>query len=164
MVIVESELRQLVSNGIRKTVNKFREHPHIFFTETDIHSYLYHCLYGKKLEVKTRDGILVTCLHKEYPTNFRYSKQIMEDFGLEKIGRRGNYDLVVLNPQFIKKANLNDVINKDIRNLERRSRDKEKFRTEIVSVIELKYVINNNKNFIEEFEKDNEKLSIGLKY
>jgi hypothetical protein len=120
MVIEASELMQLVSHGIGTSMNKFREYPHLFFTEKDLHSYLYHCLYSKNLEVRTQDGILVTCLHKEYPTNFRYSKQTMENYGLKKIGRRGNYDLTLLNPQFIWNSNLKAVINKNIRNLERR--------------------------------------------
>ena len=75
MAIEKSELERVVRDGIRKTVNKFRERPFIFFTEMDIHAYLYHCLYSSKLEVETRDGIITSCIHKEYPTNFRYSKR-----------------------------------------------------------------------------------------
>ena len=94
MVTKKSDIKLLVTDGIRKTVNKFREYPHIFFTAMDIHAYLYHCLYSSNFEVTTRDGIITSCLHKEYPTNFRYSKDSMDDFGLRKKGRRGNFDLL----------------------------------------------------------------------
>ena len=88
----------------------------------------------------------------------------MEDYGLNKIGRRGNYDLAVLNPKFIEEFDIKNVVNKDVRDLEIRSKNKEKFRSELITAIELKYVINNNKRFIDEIEKDIEKLSIALKY
>ncbi len=163
MTIENLELKGFVHDKIRKTVNKFREYPHIFFTEMDIHAYLYHCLYSSKLEVKTRDDIITSCLHKEYPTNFRYSKESMEDFGLRKIGRRGNFDFVVLNPEFIEEFDIKNVVNKDIRDVEKRSLNKEKFRNELLIAIEIKYVVNNSKSFVEEVKKDLKKLSIASK-
>jgi len=162
-LITESELRTHLSDQIRKTVNKFRESPNLFFTETDIHSYLYHSLYTKKLEVKTKDDILTTCLHKEYPTNFRMSKDTMEDYGLQKKGRRGNYDIAVLSPQFIAQSTIKNVINKDVKDAEMRVGHDE-FKSELVAAIELKYAISHKKSFIDEFRKDVKKLSIGLKY
>ena len=164
MVIEQSDLKRFVCDGIRKTVNKFRERPFIFFTEMDIHSYLYYCLYSSKFEVETKEGIITSCIHKEYPTNFRYSKKTMKDYGLKKAGRRGNYDIAVLNPKFIREFDIKNVVNKDVRDLEIRSRNKEKFRSELIAAIELKYVINNNKKFIDEIEKDIKKLSIASKY
>ena len=163
MVIDYSELKKVVSDGVRKTVNKFREQPYIFFTEMDIHSYFYHCLYSKKLEVRTKDGVTTTCLHLEYPTNFRTSES-MKDHGLNKVGQRGHHDLVVLSPKFIAEFDIKNVVNKDIRDLEVRSRDKEKFRSELVALIEMKYVIHNSSSFIDEIKKDTKKLSIALNY
>jgi hypothetical protein len=154
------ELKKVVFTGIKRTVNKFREQPYVFFTEMDIHSYLYHCLYRSKLEVETKDGVITTCLHKEYPTNFRFDKKSMENYGLEKKGRRGNHDFVVLNPHFVTEFDIKNVVNKNIRDIEARSRNEEKFRNELVAAIELKYVINNKKQFIEEVKKDIKKLSI----
>jgi hypothetical protein len=164
MTIDNLELKGFVYDKIRKTVNKFREYPSIFFSEMDLHSYLYHCLYSSKLEVKTKEGITTSCIHKEYPTNFRYSKETMEDYGLRKIGRRGNFDLVVLNPDFIEAFDIKNVVNKDIRDVEKRSQNTEKFRDELLIAIEIKYVVNNSKSFVEEVEKDIEKLSIASKY
>ena len=159
----KSKINELVSDGIRKTVNKFREHPCIFFSEMDIHSYLYHCLYSTKLEEKTIDGVITSCLHKEYPTNFRYSKVTMEDYGLSKQGVRGHFDFAILNPKFLRDFNIKNIENKSIRETERRSKNK-KFENELLSAIELKYVVNNNRQFVKEVEKDTKKLVIGLKY
>jgi len=156
------ELKKVVFTGIKRTVNKFREQPYVFFTEMDIHSYLYHCLYSSKLEVETKDGVITTCLHKEYPTNFRFEKKLVKNYGLEKNGRRGDHDLVVLNPHFVTDFDINNVVNKNIRGVEARSRNEEKFRDELVAAIELKYVINNKKQFIEEVENDIWKLSMAL--
>jgi len=164
MVAKKSDIKIYVNDGIRKTVNKFREYPHIFFTEMDIHAYLYHCLYSTKLEVKTRDDIITSCLHKEYPTNFRYDKKSMTNYGLNKEGRRGNFDLVVLNPDFIEEFDIKNVVNKDVRDLELRSQNKEKFRNELLIAIEIKYAVNNNKSFVKEVEKDIKKLSIASTY
>ncbi|MGD0978598.1 MAG: hypothetical protein ABR962_05585 [Candidatus Bathyarchaeia archaeon] len=160
----ESELNELVSKGIRKTVNKFREQPCIFFSEMDIHSYLYYCLYSTRFEVKTADGAVTSCLHKEYPTHFRYSKETMEDYGFTKKGVRGHYDFAILNPQFVEESRIASIVNKNIDDLEVRSKDKDRFRKELLTVIELKYVVNNSRKFVDEVEKDIKKLSIGLKY
>jgi hypothetical protein len=160
----ESKFSKLVNTGIRKTVNKFREHPSIFFSEMDIHSYLYYCLYSTRFEAKTVDGIITSCLHKEYPTNFRYSKETMEDYGLNKQGVRGHFDFAILNPQFVSESSIANIMNKDIVDAEIRSKNKDKFRIELSVAIELKYVVNNNRKFIEEVEKDTKKLSIGLNY
>ena len=160
----ESELNELVSDGIKRTVNKFREHPCIFFSEMDLHSYLYHCLYTTRFEAKTRDGVTTSCLHKEYPTNFRYSKKTMEDYGLSKKGVRGHFDFAVLNPQFIQENRLASVENKNVGDPEARSKNADKVRNELLAAIELKYVVNNSRKFIAEVEKDINKLSMGLKY
>jgi len=59
MVMEELELKKSVLAGVRKTVNKCREQPYIFFTEMDIYSYLYRYLYSKRSEVKTQDGVVM---------------------------------------------------------------------------------------------------------
>jgi len=164
MAKVESKFNELVSDGIRKAVNKFREHPCIFFSEMDIHSYLYYCLYSTRFESRTHDGVITSCLHKEYPTNFRYSKETMEDYGLSKKGVRGHFDFAVLNPHFIQENSIASVENKNIGYPEARSRNKDEFRNELLAAIELKYVVDNRRKFIEEVENDIKKLAIGLTY
>jgi hypothetical protein len=161
---IELKLKKMVNYGIRKTINKFREHPSIFFSETDIHSYLYQCLYNTRFEAKTKDGVTTSCLHKEYPTNFKFSKDTMKDYGLSKEGVRGHFDFVILNPQFIQQNSIATIENKNIRGTEIKAKIKDKLRNELLTAIELKYVVNNRRKFIDEVEKDIKKLSIGLKY
>jgi len=94
----------------------FREKPHRFFNEPDLHSRLYNIV-EEKLEQKgelfaiTKDGLTASLVHHEYPTPFRCD---MRDKGFSIVGepdriqkrslhKREHYDLVVLNPDFIKK-------------------------------------------------------------
>jgi hypothetical protein len=88
----------------------------------------------------------------------------MEDYGLSKKGVRGHFDIAILNPQFIQEHSIANIENKSISGPEARSRNKEKFRNELLTAIELKYVVNNSRKFVDEVKKDNKKLSIGLKY
>lgn len=97
----------------------FKESPHRFFTEHDIHSELAlmttNLLASEgNLFAKTKDGNQVGCVHHEYPTPFRclmdhYNfRMITEDeFKQEKqenpsfAAKRGRIDLVVLNSDYI---------------------------------------------------------------
>jgi len=170
-LVTKEEIERAVWKAIRKTMNKFREHPYYFFTESDIHSYFYHSLYSTKFEV-IRDHKRIYCVHREYPTNFRYRKENLiktectEPYPLsQKIGDRGNFDIAVLNPDFILKAqSCEDIVNKNVRLLEERiENDLEFVRNELLFAIEFKYVINNSRNFIDEVLKDNKKLSFAKK-
>jgi hypothetical protein len=91
--------------AIKSLVRRFRTHPYAFYTETDMHCYLYHRLYSGGLEnglcrtVEGRDTIL---LHKEYPTVARYQRRV--DGTLEESlegRRRGAFDISIWDPQFI---------------------------------------------------------------
>ena len=171
MIKIE-DLEKAVWDAIRKTINKFREHPYYFFTESDIHSYFYYCLYSSKYEVD-RDGKRIYCVHREYPTNFRYSKaellngECTEPYPLNtRQGSRGNFDIAVLNPDFILNSpSCEDIVNKNVRNVEERvETDLESVKEELLFAIEFKYVINNNSNFINEVLKDNKKLSFAKEW
>lgn len=78
----KKDLNDAVWEAINRTINKFREHPYYFFTESDIHSYFYHSIYSSKYDVLTKDKERIYCIHREYPTNFRYKKSelLKEDF------------------------------------------------------------------------------------
>ncbi|MDQ0287194.1 hypothetical protein J2Z49_002313 [Desulfofundulus luciae] len=181
----------LLKTGVLKAINKFREAPKIFFTEADLRSYLYYCLYTRKMERQV-NGIAVNCLHQEYPTNFRYIEDELKDFNqppqyysLEsKKGDRGNYDLVLLNPDFVdlclsgiaaadsledKYKYLNHIVNKDyILALEREKRQgifkNHDITTELLYALEYKYVIRLNKGFIDEIKKDIRKLQLAYQH
>jgi len=169
-VITVDEIEKTVKKGIKKTINKFRENPLYFFTESDLHSYFYYSIYSSKLEV-VKNNKRICLIHREYPTNFRYHKKklIQDDYRdpyplAEKKGARGHYDMVIINPEFAKKYsdNINDIkhiINKNVSLLKQRvKKDIESVKKELVYAIEFKYVINNSKMFINEVKGDNKKL------
>ncbi len=93
--------------AIKSLVRRFRNHPYAFYTETDMHCYLYHRLYagglinGLYTTVDEHDTIL---LHKEYPTVARYCRR--EDGTLEESEqgrRRGAFDISIWDPFYISK-------------------------------------------------------------
>jgi hypothetical protein len=156
-----AEIEAAVWEGIRKTINKFREHPYYFFTESDIATYLCQCLYTSRLECE-RDGKRIYCVHREYPTNFRYDKDRLLDVGYqpyelsERKGTRGSFDLAVIDPEFVLSArSVEDIVNKNVRDLERRFDSNGQ---ELVFAIEFKYVINSSRAFESQIRKDNRKL------
>ena len=161
----KKDLNDAVWEAINRMINKFREHPYYFFTESDIHSYFYHSIYSSKYDVLTKDKERIYCIHQEYPTNFRYKKSelLNEDFKKPydlsmKEGDRGNYDIAILNPEFIENANSKeDIVNKSVKLLEIRTKNNKNF-NELLFAIEFKYVINNSKNFVDEVKMDNKKL------
>jgi len=174
-LIREEEIIQIVDEGIRKTINKFRENPLYFFTESDIHSYFFYCIYSSRLEV-VKNGIRIGLAHREYPTNFRYAKkellnkEFTKPYELkEKKGDRGNYDMVIINPKFAWKysSNIKDIkhiINKKVTLLEIRNDGLDSTQEELIYAIEFKYVINNSKSFIDEVKADNKKLKFAKEY
>ena len=170
-----------VFKGIRKTINRFREKPLYYFTEADIHSSLVRdILQGSSNELiykKNNSKKNILLLHQEFPTSFRYipakikegfyKTNIIEktDLSNSKNGARGHYDLVVINPSFVKKmlANQNSdekaikhIMNKSIANTKANN-------NELLFAIEVKFLhlFNiKNKSMEKEIEKDNEKLRI----
>jgi len=174
MINKNKKINDAVWIAINKTINKFREHPYYFFTESDIHSYFYCALYSTKHEVRTVDKKKIYCIHREYPTNFRYKKSelLNEDFKkpykLERqSGSRGHYDMAVLDPDFIKSVNSEkDIINKNVSLVIKRTQNNKYFvnRKELLFAIEIKYLINNSRKFIDEVIMDNKKLLFSIDY
>jgi hypothetical protein len=114
-------MTDLEIHGLEKCINslgeKFLRYPYNFFTESDAHSFLFYYIFRYatrefKVQYPTNDGNRTVLVHREYPTAFRYRKDAME---LDKKGGRGHYDLVVLNPDFVKYHSMRQVIAKDYR-------------------------------------------------
>jgi hypothetical protein len=91
--------------AIKSLVWRFRTHPYAFYTETDMHCYLYHRLYSGGLEnglyrtIEGRDTIL---LHTEYPTVARYQRDSEGKLQEAADGRRrGAFDISVWDPRYI---------------------------------------------------------------
>ena len=172
-----------VFNGIRKTINRFREKPFNYFTEADIHSSLLNDIMtgGSDVLSVRKNNISISLVHQEYPTNFRFKKkQLLEGYNWtyneeetslnSKKGARGNFDLAILNPEFIDKSNIKypneylyHLINKDAEMAKIRMRDQDTFKKELLYAIEVKFIHYRNarhKAMIEEIIKDNEKLRL----
>ena len=98
------ELVLQFEKAIKGLVHRFRNHPYVFYTETDMHCYLYHRLYRGGLInglYTTAEGHDTILLHKEYPTAIRYRREdgiLVES----KIGRRrGAFDISIWDPKYI---------------------------------------------------------------
>ena len=61
-----------VGSGVRALVERFIEMPYFFYSEQDMHAYLYHKLISGKFGeffLETHFGDKSVLLHKEYPTS-----------------------------------------------------------------------------------------------
>jgi len=184
-------IESAVFNGIRRTINRFREQPFLFFTESDLHASLSNdimdgnsdiLVMGKTLAERKTIKTPVSLVHHEYPTNFRYEKKKLKfgGYAMEEIlqtniesydGDRGNYDLAVLNPEFVKSvfedyktkdlnSILGQIINKDIKNAIGRAQTEE-----LIFAIEVKFIHLFNARNIQmllEVQSDNEKLHLAI--
>lgn len=184
-----NKLESIINNCFRKTINRFRERPLYYFTESDIHSSLQgDLLNGNSLYFYFDNK--VSLVHLEYPTNFRYEKKKLlegyqyndnvlehETLFRNNHGDRGNFDLAILDRNFIDNSmtlnpheeGIKRIINKDIGLLKKRYDEKyyglEKIQKEVLYCIEVKFIhpFNaRNINMLEEVIKDNEKLKLAL--
>jgi len=94
-------LLEVVESSIDALFMTFKNNPYFFYTENDLHTYLYFEIFRrlpqKEWVCKTRDGKTSILLHKEYPTKERYSAKLLKE-NFPK-GSRGHIDLTVWNPE-----------------------------------------------------------------
>jgi len=129
------EFERQWENLTKKVINElqmtFKSCPHCFFSEHDIHSSLFG-ITKKELEQlgidsqTASDGYTTSLVHHEYPTPFRcdmhgneFRLPSREEEKTQKGGlyKRGHYDLVIFNPEFIRKHTLDVVSGKDYQKL-----------------------------------------------
>lgn len=179
---MQSKIDKAVFDDIRRTINRFRENPFYYFTESDIHSSLYRDIlegYSNIFYPNLKQSSLrVSLLHHEYPTSFRYKKDQLGEWNYFKEdslkltdpngnhGDRGNYDLVVLDPEITNldsefvKVTLKDIINKNIK-----TKSYEKVKPLFFIEVKFLHLFNyNHINMFKEVKRDNEKLALGLHY
>ena len=193
-------IEEQVYEGIRKTVRRFRLRPYEFFTEAELHTSLRQDMVSGCAAMTHRVGpISVSLVHQEYPTNFLYKKSKLvpktpgvapgySDDELEKTsvapkreGDRGNFDLVVLSPDFVGRflsgsvpyakrfrEGLKHVINKRVELPSKRlDKDPGAFREELLFALEVKYVHLFNAGSMKmlgEVIADCEKLKLALRH
>ena len=98
-MVTKKQLVQITETAIDNLIATFKEKPYFFYTENDLHCYLYSQIFNKLPKkdwfCKTANGKETILLHKEYPTKERYSRKALKE-GLKK-GSRGHFDLSIWN-------------------------------------------------------------------
>lgn len=110
---MQQEIINAVDAAIEKLADLFTRQPTQFFTENDLvcgfHRLVTDSLKSVGLTFSDKEGLPHTLIHGEYPTPFRCD---MSERGFQEKGdedrtatgkkyKRGHYDIVVLNPEFI---------------------------------------------------------------
>ena len=152
-----------VESNVKTLVNRFKGRAHNFFTESDLHSYLYLVFYRDKRFSKqypTGDPSVRTILiHREYPTFFRFRRELPVK-SAPKPAKRGHHDLVVLNPSFLAAYPLSIVTNQDISAIPRRPKEKP-----LLAAVEFKMPRSRiGRGTLEEIELDFQKLQLSLEW
>jgi len=100
-MVIKKQWVEKTESAIDDLITAFKANPYFFYTESDLHCYLYNEIYSKlpleDWQCKTKDGKSSILLHKEYLTKTRYRKK-----GLEKDvpkGKCGHFDLSIWNPE-----------------------------------------------------------------
>lgn len=100
-MVSKKSLVEIVESAIENLIMTFQKSPYLFYTESDMHCYLYgeilNKLPFKEWQCQTKYRNLSVLLHKEYPTKERYRAKTLE----EKVpkGARGHFDLSIWNPE-----------------------------------------------------------------
>lgn len=92
-------LMKLSETCVYDLIKTFFSNPFLFYTENDLHCYLYKLLFERLEEAgyglyETLDNKATILLHKEYPTKEKYRKPEKDP-----AGRRGHFDLCLWNPE-----------------------------------------------------------------
>lgn len=126
---------QYIINSVDKSIDSlisiFPSHPTLFYTENDLVCSFFAILKQNLpfYEAPDKEGFWHSLIHSQYPTPFRCDMtkgkfKVMDDDARTEKGtkyQRGHYDLVILNPDFIKQYTY-EVIN---------AQNYEKFKKEI---------------------------------
>jgi len=94
------ECASRVASCLEKLGRKFVRHPHLFYTESDMHCYLYYLLYTGRIFkglIETIDGKKTILLHKELPTIGRYTRDSQGLLVSSEKGARGHFDIAIIN-------------------------------------------------------------------
>jgi hypothetical protein len=84
-----------VGLGIKALVERFTQTPYFFYSEQDMHAYLYYRLVSGRLGsllIDTCFGDRSVLVHREYPTLHAYGR------------KRGHFDLAIIDPEHASKS------------------------------------------------------------
>jgi len=95
-----NEYASQVAFCLERLGRKFIQHSHLFYTEADMHCYLYYLLYAGRTfkgSIETIDGRKTILLHKELPTIGTYTRDSQGLLVLSQKGARGHFDIAIIN-------------------------------------------------------------------
>jgi len=146
---------ELIHSTIKTIINQFKRKPCNFFNEYDFHQYCFHAFYLQKEFTKqymTKDGKKTNVLHPEYSTLERFKRK---PWGrVDPKGVRARYDMVILNPEFIKINDFETVRCRDIRKISKDTKV-----NNILAALEFKFIIKHSQNYLNEIKFDHLKLA-----
>ena len=103
------ECASRVAFCLERLGRKFIRYPHLFYTESDMHCYLYYLLYaGRTFKgfIETIDGEKTILLHKELPTVGGYIKDSQGLLVPTQKGVRGRFDIAIINSLYSERYDL----------------------------------------------------------
>jgi len=98
-----------VASCLERLGRKFIQHPQFFYTQSDMHCYLYYLLYaGRTFKgfIETINGERTILLHKELPTVGRYIRDSQGLLIPSEKGARGHFDIAIVNGLLSKRYDL----------------------------------------------------------
>jgi len=104
-----NEYSSRVTFCIERLGRKFIRYPYLFYTEADMHCYLYYLLYaGRTFKglIETIGGDRTILLHKELPTTGRYIRDSQGLLVPSQKGARGHFDIAIINGLLSKRYDL----------------------------------------------------------
>lgn len=110
------EILVQLETALHRLVESFWDEPYRFFTEGDAVAALQSWVTRRPELAQTQhtaDGFETGLLHREYPTFFRFDK----DNPTQRLGPpagRGRYDLVLIDPAYVRNHEAETVLNRDI--------------------------------------------------
>jgi hypothetical protein len=114
-----------VENAIHSLIREFLEEPYRFFTEADAVTRFRQILEADPTinqKVETENGFVTSVIHQEYPTFFRFDgKNPIARLPDNSKASRGHYDIVILNPSFVRAHTVEAVKNRDFRSVRNKS-------------------------------------------
>lgn len=100
-MISKEQLVRITETSIDKLITTYKSTPYLFYSENDLHAFLYHDIFSKlpmeSWQCETADGKSSILLHEEYPTKERYREKELKE-NVPK-GRRGHFDVCIWNPE-----------------------------------------------------------------
>jgi len=105
-----------LETALHRLVEGFWDEPYRLFTESDVVAALQSWVARRPELAQTQctaDGFETGLLHREYPTFFRFKKSD-PTHRLDRPARRGHYDLVLINPAYIRRHEAKTVTNRDV--------------------------------------------------